>query len=321
MYDYKFKKHQAMKLHNMKKWLHALLFVVAVLPFAACGGDDDSNGGGSGNINPNSLVGWAFEKYEQWYDSYQAGTIHWTIEFKSANFVVVNKAGTSYDGVDGRNNWDNGKIDCMYRVEGNKVIINYENDWESQQLVLNFVNGVPEGWVESKRGSTPITTGGSSSSGDSSATSGSNQMFGYYCSDSFYEGMMSNFRDLTAMGDYYINSWKSYQDGSYWGHGYQIVDGSTINLMYECVEVNTTGRAPQPKSGWNPVVYRTEQFFGNAGSQHVTIYVFFYYLADYVETYKYVMNGSTIEVSNGDRLEYKGSYLVDPTRKYTYTKQ
>jgi len=318
-FEYIIKYRKIMK-KSLFVWMTIVLMGAMSVSLTACGSDDDGDGGsgGSGNINPASLVGWAFEKSDEYYGSSNLETTYWTIEFKTENFVMVHMRGNGMD-EDGSYRWDHGEIDCMYTVRGNQVTIDYTNDGGTQQLVLKFVKGVPEGWTVSKRGSVPITTAGSDDS-SSSATAGSSQMFGYYSNDAWVNNVvMQNIRGLISAGDYNINNWKDFVES--YNYGYQIVDGNTINRMYERVEVNVTGREPTGDKWYHPVVYRTEQYSGYSGRQRVTIYVYFYYLADYEATYKYVMNGSTIEVSNGTRLVYNGSKLTDISNNSTYTKR
>ena len=84
--------------------------------------------------------------------------------------------------------------------------------------------------------------------------------------------------------------------------------------------MNTTGVAPKASKGWTPVVYKNDSYFGRAGSKSVTIYVFFYYLQEPEKTLKYVVNGSTLELSNGTKLTYSGNTL-ELNAANTYTKR
>ena len=298
-------------------WVSMILMGLASVGFTACGSDDDSDGGGSGNISASSLVGWAFEKSETSVGG-NVEWVNWYIEFKNTNFAIVHMWGHGVDDIDGNYRWDYGEVDCMFKIAGSKVQIEYTNDMGTSTIVLNFVNGVPEGWSVSKRGTNPISYENGSSSGSSSGSAGTSSMFGYYSSDAFYNGINRNIKDMTSMGDYYIDNWKYLED--YSGYGYQIQDGSTINLMLERVEVNTTGVAPKASKGWTPVVYKNDSYFGRAGSKSVTIYVFFYYLQEPEKTLRYVVNGSTLELSNGTKLTYSGNTL-ELNAANTYTKR
>jgi hypothetical protein len=293
--------------NRILQWMSVLLMGIAVFGVTACGGDDSNDDGGS-TISAGSLVGWAFEKTEQYASTGNVETAHWYIEFKTTNFVMVHMWGNGYD-EDGSYRWDHGEVDCMFTVSGNKVLITYKNDIGEQEIVLTFRGTVPEGWTVAETGSGASEEGGG-------GTAGTSDMFGYYSSDSFTKSVANYINDLTSMGNYNEKSWESIEE-NLWGYGYQIQNGNTINQMFERVDVNTNGREPKAEKGWTPVVYKTESYSGRAGSKSVTIYVYYYYLAEYEKTWKYVVKGSILELSDGTKMEYSSKKLTQGNSSYT----
>lgn len=297
-----------------KRFVYLMTIMMAVtlgIGVTSCGGGDDSDGGGGSSITANSLVGWAFEMSDKYVGGENIETSYYYIEFKTPNFVMVHNWGNGID-VDGNYRWDHGEVDCMFTVSGNTVKIDYKNsDW-SKEIVLVFNGDTPKGWTIAKRGS-------GTSEGSGSSTAGTSDMFGYYNCDVVYNASMRTINQIVSAGDYNVKNWQDFLQYNY-GYGYKIIDGNTICRMYENVEVNTTGVAPRASKGWTPIVYKKESYYGRSGKSSVTIYVFFYYLDEPDETYKYVVNGSTLELSNGTKLQYKGNQLVY-NESNTYTKR
>jgi len=297
-----------------KRFVYLMTIMMAVtlgIGVTSCGGGDDSDGGGGSSITANSLVGWAFEMSDKYVGGENIETSYYYIEFKTPNFVMVHNWGNGID-VDGNYRWDHGEVDCMFTVSGNTVKIDYKNsDW-SKEIILVFNGDTPKGWTIAKRGS-------GTSEGSGSGTAGTSDMFGYYSSDVLYKVVSNEIKYLTEGGNYNSGTWEKNLE-EYNGNGYQIQDGNTINQLFEGIEVNLNGIAPKASKGWTPVVYKKESYTGRYSNKSVTIYVFFYYLTEPENAYKYVVNGSMLELSNGVKLKYSGNKLIYDDYN-TYTKR
>jgi hypothetical protein len=134
-----------------------------------------------------------------------------------------------------------------------------------------------------------------------------------------YKVVSNEIKYLTEGGNYNSGTWEKNLE-EYNGNGYQIQDGNTINQLFEGIEVNLNGIAPKASKGWTPVVYKKESYTGRYSNKSVTIYVFFYYLTEPENAYKYVVNGSMLELSNGVKLKYSGNKLIYDDYN-TYTKR
>ncbi|MBR1547272.1 MAG: hypothetical protein IJ637_00895 [Prevotella sp.] len=301
---------------ELLSWVSILLMGFACLGFSACGDDGDGDGGGSSNISPSTLVGWAFQKTEKTYGG-NIETVNWYVEFKTTNFAMVHMYGNGID-EDGTYRWDHGEIDCMYTVSGNKVIIEYTNSNTTEMVELVFKNGVPNGWSVAKQGSMPIGGQSDSSTGGGSSSAGSSSMFGFYSNDSFDNAVTRQITELKSSGNYEYSWWKEYVE-SYNAYvtGYQIIDGNTIQKVYQYTEVNTNGREPVGDKWFVPVVYKRETHTGRSGGKSITLYVFYYYVKDSGDVLKYVVNGSTLELSDGTKLVYNGGKLTGDNISYT----
>lgn len=268
------------------------LFNVALM---SCGGDDDGDSGGSGSLDVNALIGKTF--YIEDLSYITDGNSYCEIEFKTAYFVSVHMWGRDYDEFSdtGISRWDYGWIDCMFDVKGNTMIIHYTNDTFSNDIELKFKDNKPVGWQLSN------DKGNSGSSVDyGEAKSGTADMFGFYV-DKSYTFFMENVETIKKMGDTRKSTLEKLCS-DWWGTGWLIVDGNTISRNSTAISLT------QPSAGGKmpAKVYHTEKVY--LGTASYTVY--FYYYVDADETYKYVMNGSNVMVSNGEVLTYSKNQLT-----------
>lgn len=268
-----------------------LLIAVFNAGLVSCGGDDDGGGSGSGSLDVNALIGKTF--YTEDLSYITSGNSYCEIEFKSVYFASVHMWGRDYDeySSSGTSRWDYGWIDCMFDVKDNTMTIHYKNDDYSKDIVLVFKDNKPTGWqLTSDKGNSGSTTD------YGEAKPGTADMFGFYV-DKSYTFFKENVETMIQFGDTRKSSLEKLCN-EWWGTGWLIVDGSTISR-------NSTGISLTQPAADNKV-YHTERLF--FGTTSYTIFYYYYVNAD--ETYKYVMNGSNVMVSNGEVLTYGNKKLT-----------
>lgn len=294
----------------MKKILSDLsvfmLAVVLCVGMSACGGgDDDGAGGGDGGsqaINVAALVGKTFYKTETYTGGENVETKKYSLTFKTQYFATVSISGNGVDD-DGTYRWDYGEKDCPFSISGNEMTIEYKGDKDYQEtLRLVFRNNRPEGWSGGDGGSTVVTPGDTEP-----ATAGTAQMIGYYFPDGIYQVAKNEGQRLYQAEN--TKDWTSYID--YNDLGYRIVDASTIHV----VEMGALGADPT-KKGYNAVVLASDNYTLQRKSYGV-----YYYAFDFAkEELRYVVKGTTLQLSNGKTITYSNGKLTEGTRSYTKIK-
>ena len=279
---------------NIYFLLMALLVTMMSIGLSSCSKDDDDGGGGSGgsgSLDVNTLVGKTFYAEDMSYRD--TGNSYCEIKFKTPYFVSVHKWGRNLDEYSktGYSRWDYGWIDCMFDVKGNAITIHYTNYSFTEEIMLTFKNNVPVGYkLSDDEGNSGLNV----DYGD--AKSGTSDMFGFYVDKSYSTFM----RDLKYI--YFENL--AAECDRWFGTGWLIIDGNTIGYTDSYVSLR------QPSTNDTSVkTYHTENLY--LGKKNYTLY--FCYYVDPNNTYKYVVNGSNIMVSNGDVLTYSKNQLTDKT--------
>ena len=264
-----------------------LTAVVLSVGLTACGDDgDDDDGGGSGGINVKALVGSSWYKSETYAGGENVETKKYSLSFKTEYFATVQISGNG-DDADGHYRWDYGEKDCPFTISGNVMTIEYKGNNDFQEtLKVTFKNNKPVGWTGGG-GNADASDDGD----DTPTTAGTAAMFGYYFPEAFR------------------NSAQSYLDMGYVDNldethikGWHVVDGSQI----EWVEMGMAGK--DPTKMYNCTV------IGKDTKGRATVYYFAFLYAQ--EEYRYVMKGSTIQLSNGQSLEYKNGQIVESNSVY-----
>ena len=278
---------------KLLNWMAVGLMLFVCYSIVACskGGDDDGGGSGSGSLDVNALIGKTF--YTEDLSYITSGNSYCEIEFKSVYFASVHMWGRDYDeySSSGTSRWDYGWIDCMFDVKDNTMTIHYKNDDYSRDIVLVFKDNKPTGWqLTSDKGH----SGSSTDYGE--AKPGTADMFGFYV-DKSYTFFKESVESMIQIGDTRKSSLEKLCN-EWWGVGWLIVDGNTISR-------NSTGiMLTQPGTGRK--TYHTESVY--LGTTRYTIYYYYDVVAE--DTYKYVMNGSNVMVSNGEILTYSSKKLT-----------
>ena len=295
------------KRHIFWSILSIMMVAMLSIGLSSCSKDDDDSdsddGSGaavetSGSLNVNALLGKTF--YAEDLSNNETENSYCEIKFKIPYFVSVHKWGLTYDKYNKSkvSRWDYGWIDCIFEVKGNTMTIHYTNDTFTNDIVLNFKNNVPIGYqlsVNEPYKGTSVYYG--------EAKPGTADMFGFYV-DNSYSSFMKHVEEMCSPTTLYSS--KSFEDYCTYegqGTGWLIVDGNTISHH------NCRVSLSQPtKDAQKPVkVYHKETV--NFSKRNKTLY--FYYFEDTNDTYKYVMNGSNVMISNGEVMTYNKDQLTE----------
>ena len=283
-----------------------MMVAMLSIGLSSCSKDDDDSdsddGSGaavetSGSLNVNALLGKTF--YAEDLSNNETENSYCEIKFKIPYFVSVHKWGLTYDKYNKSkvSRWDYGWIDCIFEVKGNTMTIHYTNDTFTNDIVLNFKNNVPLGYqlsVNEPYKGTSIYYG--------EAKPGTADMFGFYVDNSytfFMKYIKDNFKSSTLA---VIEEFKKYCTYEGIGTGWLIEDSNTIS-HHDC----RVSLKDPTKNAQKPVkVYHTESFYLSGINS-----LYFYYFVDTNVTYKYVMSGSNIMISNGEVLGYNKDQLTE----------
>ena len=267
--------------------------------------DDDGNGGKS-TVDMSGLIGKTFSKTEESVDSRKT----YEVGFLSPYFATVHKHGRDldpdYDKGTIWNNWDQGETSCLYTTSGNTVSVQYDNPilGEPEYIVMTISGNKPEGWEFAGQVS------GKTSFETFDAKPGTSNMFGYYSSDVFRKIVSTAAKEKVSFGDKNKSSWEDLE--SYWSMTYHIVDGNTIHWVQEGV------RLKEPRDAY---VYQTETYTVESLGRSATYTLYYYFDTSYYEeAYKYVMNGSSIVISDGSAVQYQDGKLIW-SNGYSFTKK
>ena len=304
--------------------------------FVACEQSDDNEDEPQkeveNSINIMKLLGYTYYMHEDDFEYPR----NYSVTFKNIVFASFSINGRDLTD-EGWETWDLGSFDCIYKVVGNKLIIYYDNfKGVQREYVMNFKNGEPEGWSRSDKNiyddydDIPSMMDEYKSMypeiyGFLNAQEGDPSIYGFYLSNGIENILGTNFRSMVACGDTNEEGWnecvKSENELLYRGSiGYLITDGNTIHSVY--------GGATRQSGKANGKVFMTKSY--HVGNKTYTIY--YYYITDYyAKSYKYVMNGEKLWMSNGNMYVLRGGKMFcagyDENGKFTelsnasYTKQ
>ena len=273
-------------------WMSIMMMALVCVGFSACGGDgDDDDGGGSGDINVKALVGSSWYKSETYAGGENVETKKYSLSFKTEYFATVQVSGNG-DDADGHYRWDYGEKDCPFTISGNVMTIEYKGDHDYQEtLKVTFKNNKPVGWTGGGGNSSATSDGN-----DTPTSAGTAAMFGYYFP-----------QQVKDYGKQYADKGLPESVDIEGTRGWRIVDGSSIHV----VEVGAMGSDPTQK-GYNCTILAKDNTPNGRGA------VYYYSFLYAKEEYRYVMKGSTIQLSNGKSLEYSNGMLKEDN--YVYVK-
>lgn len=263
--------------------------------------DDDENREGKGgtSVDVTKLVGYT---YYQSKDDFEHPT-NYEVTFKSTVFASVHSYGKDLSD-EGWERWDNGTVECIYKVAGNQLTIYYDNGKGlKKEFIMTFKNGEPVDW---SRGDKNIYDEWSEEEREKHSylfeavdpQPGDPSIFGFYLRKRFEIG--AELASAEAAGDYYglERSLKYENNNMSSSFGLYISDEHTIHYV--------VGGATSKGVGTNEKVFQTKTY--NFREGRWTVY--FYYRTDYFPyTHKYVICGDKMLSSDGEVITIRGESL------------
>lgn len=299
----------------MKKKLLSIMAMLAIALtcgiMVACNSDDDTdeggnNGTGGSSIDVTQLVGYTFYQRNKEIEN----DTFYEILLTSSVFATVHSYGRDLTD-EGWESWDNGRVDCIYRIVGNKLTVYYDNNKGLvKEFVINFKNGEPIDW---SRGDENIYANMSAEEKElysylfevANPQSGDQSMFGFYLLDSWeYDADLAS---AASAGDlYFLDNWDNYYEKKYGGlglFGLLITDENTIHF--------TSGSVKLKQSNAEGIVFLTKTYNVPDHGYIKNYTAYFYYKTDkYLGTSKYVISGDKLLLSDGTFYTIKGNKLV-----------
>lgn len=283
-------------------WLWPLMLLAMVVTMgslAACGDDEDDEGGSGAPEKGFTLVGKTFYRNKTEYSDIGEKYVEYeTIYFKTATTCVRQVWGSDEliynDGSKEKNRFDSGEVTGTYTISGNKVTAIFPNGEFGGQCHYTIANGGLDGFklTSDDNAKTPDDQGGGGGEPTKptpEGNPGTSDMFGYYVNSGLRTVVERNASDLEAMG---------FADRSHWtelemsdGGGLQIADDHTINTLRN----NASLTAP---SG-NAIQYASTTYNVKTSRQTAT-YTFYFYLDSPTFYGTYAVQGNTINILTKD---------------------